>query len=63
MDKVKPLKDTRDSAAHTIYMDVREEEVLANTRSTGNTTLSYVGQANFLLSPMSSPGETICTSN
>ena len=48
MKKVKPPKEIWDGATHTIYMDVRVEEVRANNCSTGNTTLSHVEQANFL---------------
>ena len=46
MEKVKHPKAIWDSAAHSIYMDVCVEEVRANNRAPGNTTLSDVGQVN-----------------
>lgn len=48
MEKVKHPKAIWDSAYHSIYMDVCVEEVRANNRAPGNTSLSDVGQANLL---------------
>ncbi|XP_044392745.1 uncharacterized protein [Triticum aestivum] len=48
MEKVKYPKAIWDSAAHFIYMDVCVEEVRANNRAPGGTTLSDIGQANLL---------------
>ena len=48
MEKVKYPKAIWDSAAHSIYMDVCVEEVRANNRAPGGTTLSDVGQVNLL---------------
>ncbi|XP_044318565.1 uncharacterized protein [Triticum aestivum] len=48
MEKVKGPKAIWDAAAHSIYKDVCVEEVRANNRAPGHTTLSDVGQINLL---------------